>query len=276
MSIINFLVYAHNDYLKLTDELSTLGFREVSNHTISLNSFWHQNNCIIHTQDRASGPQGLVGFGMVVSQDTIDNSGAVYDETSGWYKLICPQGLEIYLQTQTGLESTLTNKYITVSEESEVPIGPTKFSGLVINESQPVDLVFYEMLGFKTTTSVDYTKLTSKNHFTIMIDNKGLTEKPTAIVECPEIFRNIAGLVLSDFNCKLKQYDIDYSTSVFGKLTHKIRGYNCVAHGNQDSYTIEKMLLDTPKNMNTILRQRKQKVHINEHTLDLHYDRQAN
>jgi hypothetical protein len=274
MSIINFLVYAHNDYLTLTDELSTLGFREISNHTTSLNSFWHQNNCIIHTQDRATGPQGLVGFGLVTSKDTIDMSGAQYDDTSGWYKLICPQGLEIYLQTQTGIESTLSSKYVTVANEVEVKTGPSKFSGLVINQTQPVDLAFYERLGFKTTSSVDYTKLTSKNHFTIMIDNKGLTEKPTAIVECPELFRNVAGLVLTNFN--LKQYNIDYSRQDFGKLTHKIKGYNCVAHGNLESHTIEKMILDTPTGMNTILRQRKQKVHINEHTLDLHYDRQPN
>lgn len=274
MSIINFLVYAHNDYLTLNHELSTLGFREISNHSTSLNSFWHQNNCIIHTQDRATGPQGLVGFGMVVSQSTIDNSEAQYDDTSGWYKMICPQGLEIYLQTQTGIESTLSTKYVTVSNEVEVETGPNKFSGIVLNQTQPVDLVYYEMLGFKVTNSVDYTKLTSKNHFTIMIDNKGLTEKPTAIVECPELFRNVAGLVLSNVN--LKTYNIDYSKKEFGKLTHKIKGYDCVAHGNQESHTIEKMLLDTPKGMNTILRQRKQKVHINEHTLDLHYDRQAN
>ena len=273
MSIINFLVYAHNDYLELTEELSTLGFKEVSNHTTSLNSFWHQNNCIIHAKERANGPYGVIGFGMVVSESVIENSGALYDDPSGWYKLICPQGLEIYLQTQSGIEETLSNKYVTVSNEVDVRSGPSKFSGLVINQTEPFDLVFYEMLGFKTSTSVDYTKLTSKNNFTIMIDNKGLTERPTIITECPELFRNIAGLTLTDIN--LKQYDKKYSTKDFGKLTYKINGYNCVAHGNEDSYTIEKMMLDMPSGANIILRQRKQKIHINEYTLDLHYDRQV-
>jgi len=273
MSIVNFLVYGHNDYLRLTDELSTLGFSEVSNHTTSLNSFWHQNNCIIHAKDRAEGPHGLIGFGMVVSQSTIENSGAVYDDTSGWYKLLCPQGLEVYLQTQSGIENVLSTKYVTVSNEVEKRSGPNKFSGLVINQKEPFDLVFYEMLGFKTTSSIDYTKLTSSNHFTIMIDNKGLTERPTVIVDCPELFRNIAGLSLTDID--LKRYETNYSTGNFGKLTHKIKGYNCVAHGNEESYTIEKMMLDYPHGTNIILRQRKQKIHINEYTLDLHYDRQT-
>jgi hypothetical protein len=274
MSIINFLVYAHNDYLKLNNELSSLGFKEISNHSTNLNSFWHQNNCIIHTQDRPIGNKGLVGFGMVVSQDVIDISGAEYDDASGWFKLIDEQGLEIFLQTQTGIEDTFTNKYITISNEVSNSSGPTNFSGMVVNQKQPINNSFYEMLGLKVTNSLDYTKLTSKNNFTVMIDNKNLTDVPTIIVESPDLFKNVAGLILSDF--KLKQYSINLDGEDFGELTHKIIGYNCVAHGNQTSHTIEKMILDAPKGVNTILRQRKQKVRINEYTLDQHYDRQPN
>ena len=71
----------------------------------------------------------------------------------------------------------------------------------------------------------------------------------------------------------MKEYKQESYPLNLGSFTHRVKGYNCAAEGNQESHTIEKMVLNTPSYMDIIIRQRKQKVTISETTLDYHFDR---
>jgi hypothetical protein len=77
-------------------------------------------------------------------------------------------------------------------------------------------------------------------------------------------------MISLDSTINLKKYKKQKGD--FGKLTHKINGYNCMAEGNKDSYSIEKMIIGVPNNVNIVLRQRAKKISISEDTLQIHYD----
>ncbi len=132
-------------------------------------------------------------------------------------------------------------------------------------------LEIIETLGFKIITGDNYNKLLSGNNFTIMLDKSNTRQQPTIIADTPDIFGNIATLSLAGVS--MKEYTQDASSSNLGNFTHRVRGYNCAAEGNQESHSIEKMVLNTPRYMDIIIRQRKHKVTISETTLDYHFDR---
>ena len=60
----------------------------------------------------------------------------------------------------------------------------------------------------------------------------------------------------------------------FKELTHKIKGYDCVAFGKYNSYSIENYIPKEVFNANIIFRQRKQYVKLSETSLD-YYEKQS-
>ena len=62
----------------------------------------------------------------------------------------------------------------------------------------------------------------------------------------------------------------DVNAGGFGKLAHKITGYNCRAFGNQSSYSIENYVPAKELNVDIIFRTRKQYLKIQENTLDFY------
>ena len=104
-----------------------------------------------------------------------------------------------------------------------------------------------------------------------MLDKTNSRQQPTLIADTPDIFGNIATLSLA--GVPMKEYKQETMLQTLGNFAHRVKGYNCAAEGNQESHTIEKMVLNTPSYMDIIIRQRKHKVTISETTLDYHFDR---
>tara|TARA_B100000424_G_scaffold52588_1_gene37632 strand:+ start:3257 stop:4072 length:816 start_codon:yes stop_codon:yes gene_type:complete len=269
MSIVNFLVYKTQNQGQTETELEKLGYAKVTKRNDYDCHFWHLNECIILVKGDPTYT-GFAGLGLVCSQESIVVSGAYYDDISTWH--ICNiNGLELYLNTETGIESSITNFYTTINQKQKVLYGPTRFTGLVINNNAIPNFETFESLGFKKTFGDNHNKLLSSNHFEIMLDKTNARENPTVYADTPDIFGNIAVLTLAGVD--MKNYEQETYPTNLGSWTHKIKGYNCAADGNQESYTIEKLVLNTPSYMDIILRQRRRKVTISETTLDYHFDR---
>lgn len=269
MSIVNFLVYKTQNQEQTETELDKLGYAKVTKRNDYDCYFWHLNECIILVKEDDTFT-GFCGLGLVCHQETISKLGSYYDDISTWH--ICNiNGLELYLNTETGIESSITNFYETIEPKKKITYGPQKFTGIVLNNNALANFEVFESLGFKKTLGDKHNKLLSSNNFTIMLDKTNAREKPTVVADTPDIFGNIATLTLAGVS--MKTYNQNSFPSNLGTWSHKVKGYNCTADGNQESYTIEKLVLNTPSYMDIILRQRRRKVTISETTLDYHFDR---
>jgi len=264
MAISNFLVYNYTDNNKTFKEFTSLGFNQASIHKTSGATFWHNRNCIVLL--RPANTDGLSGVSFVTTENIINSANAVYDDVTGWFSF--GNKLKIYLQTEDQIKTVIQNEY-QASPVNNFDTGVDKFGGVVLNINELCDTNLLTVLELKEFSNDRYTKFVSKNNFSLYFDKQNDTSKPTVFVDCFDIFKNIALLSL-DSSIQMKKYNQQQNN--FGKLTHKINGYDCIAEGNKDSYSIEKMILDTPSNVNFVLRQRSKKLHINETMLHRHYE----
>ena len=269
MSTVNFLVYKTTNLETTESELTKLGFIKVTKHHLHDVYFWHLNECIVMVK-LDPGFTGFAGLGLVAHQDSISKSGAEYDEASTWH-VVNINGLEIYLNTEVGIESSITSFYDMINTKRKLLYGPHKFTGLVLNNNSLPTFEIFETLGFKFNPGDNYNKLLSSNNFTIMLDKTNSRQQPTVMADTPDIFGNIATLSLADV--PMKEYKQESYPLNLGSFSHRVKAYNCAAEGNQESHTIEKMVLNTPSHMDIIIKQRKHKVTISETTLDYHFDR---
>jgi len=265
MAISNFLVYSYTDKLFTERQFTALGFNRASTNKTSGAAFWHNHNCIVLL--KPDNFDGLSGLSFVTSEKIINRTNAQYDDATGWFQF--GDKLKFYLQTESTIKTVIQNEYQTTPILDAISTGVDKFGGVVLNLNQICDKEILSALEFKTMSSDRYLKYISQNNFSLYLDTYNKIQSSTVYVDCYDIFKNIAMLSL-DSTIQMKQYTDTFAN--FGNLTHKINGYNCTAIGNKDSYTIEKMIIDCPKNVNFILRQRSKKITINEHTLQKHYD----
>lgn len=265
MTISNFLVYTYTNRQDTQRRFLSLGFNQVSVNKQHEVSIWHNHNCIVMLKH--GNTDGLTGIGFLTSSDIINSSRAIYDESTGWFKF--GTGLEIYLQTEDQIPTIIKNEYQTVAKSIGIKTGIDKFSGIIMNSSNLHDKVQLDECNFKIMASERYLKYITHNNFSLYLDVENKTNVPTVFIDCHDIFKTISMISL-DSTINLKKYN--KQDGDFGKLTHKINGYNCMAEGNKDSYSIEKMIIGCPNNVNIVLRQRAKKISISEETLDIHYD----
>ena len=264
MAISNFLVYNYTDKNKTYKEFTSLGFNQASIHKTSGATFWHNKNCIVLLYP--ADTDGLGGVSFVTTPDIINSANAIYDDITGWFCF--GNNFKIYLQTEAQIKTVIQNEY-QASPINNIDTGIDKFGGVVLNLNKLCDINLLNVLELKETSNDKYLKFVSDNNFSIYFDKENSTDMPTVFVDCFDIFKNIALLSL-DASVQMKTYPTTQED--FGRLTHKINGYNCIAEGNKDSYTIEKMILNVPSNVNFVLRQRSKKLHINETMLHRHYE----
>jgi len=134
---------------------------------------------------------------------------------------------------------------------------------------------FYQDLGFRITRSGNtyHNCVSANNRFTIMLNSFGSTKRIDSVIcETDDVFNTTAYYVNKDV--PLKKYNTKPTN--FKKLNYKITGYNCIASGNENSYSIENSINSISELFNVIFRMRKQHLHIEEHTLKEHLDEQFN
>jgi len=277
----SFLEYSFNSNLgspaKLYQRLELLGWTLRSRHKNSGASIWNQNKSIILLKDNINIPTRFkatgVGF-MIPSLTDITLPNTEFDPTTGFYKHTNNlHNFNIYLVSESIMNQKVEDEYTVVNDRpANNTAGLDTTTGLIINNKDGKIEELFKQLGF---TSEDkqgkYTRLTSTiSKFTIMIDNSDNTGIRSFIIDTPDVFRSTALYSIKKVNLLDVKHDQDLSA--FGKLEHKIKGYNIKAWGNEESHSLENVV---PKQeffpTDIIFRQRRQYLKINQYTLE-YYD----
>jgi hypothetical protein len=212
----------------------------------------------------------LTGIGFISDQDTINHFNASYDEDTDMFVSEDPTGLRILfcpVQSYKTNKSLMSDRYM-VHEPDGLKIKENLLeytSGALLHNYEETIVEFYKQLGFKITKHGEsfVSMVSSNNRFTLMLSL--ISEfTPTVIFDTNDIFYTTA--YLTNKFLPLRKYQTT-DNKKFGNLEYKINGYNCVAVGNQDSYSIENSAPHALPNLNAIFRMRKQFPHIQEHTI---------
>ncbi len=280
MSIhFSFLEYTVNpaDLPRMCGDLVSLGFVPRVEHTQSGVTIWTQKQAILMLREGTTDVvNGISGLGFLAEPQDIHDLGAQYEESSNMFVTHDGGNMRILLADTDNILSmrdSSQSSYIIVDDRTRDNHTVNHISGIVYACSDPRMMDFYQDLGFRFTKSGDrYNNLVSSNsRFTIVCDKQNDTGTVgTLICDCSDVFASTSAFKIRGFD--LKHYSQDPASLEYGKLNHKIVGYNCYATGTEKSYSIENMLLTPLDNLDIIFRTRKQYLHISEHTLSQHYD----
>lgn len=281
MTDFSFVEYSYNPSITPTQKvysgLSQLGFVHRSQHLLGTAGFWNQNRCILLLRevDTDIAPQ-LTGLGFIADDALIERMDAVYDDEADVFVAVAPGGLRILLVSGHHARVTMDERYV-ILDRTRNYLGPLdSFSGIVYGSADPDATLrltdYLNELGFKQTRQHGaFTTLVSHNRrFSFVLDHSASTHQVRAIVcDTPDVFDATAMFSLSAV--KLKQFEVDDRALQFGKLNPSIVGYNLLTDGDQNSYSIENMAESVSPGLDLIFRQRKQFLHISEHTLHTYY-----
>lgn len=267
-----FLEYRFNpgldDYDELSDRLNRLGFAKRSEHSVSGVEVWLQGRAIIlvHPDAEFKHSGSVMGLGIISEDhpmDLVDN--VVLDHDTDFYVRECDNGFRFYFAET----SSLSDIYNTVDNQVKSS-GIFCFSGLVWETTDQDMLTILSKVAEKVEQSDKYTKYIFNNKFTVFVNSNNNNGSKLIISDSQDVFATTSFLVTRDVDLLHFEQCIDDGAD-FGKLNHKIVGYNCRAFGNSGSYSIENYIKGNHFNTDILFRTRKQYVKIKEHTLD-YYD----
>lgn len=265
----------------LTDgcaQLVTLGFVPRVEHAHSGATLWTQKHSILMLRESSAvdAPR-VTGLGFLAEREDIERLGAQYDADVNMYVTHDKASLRILLACTDNILNLKDDQeggsYLIVDDRTRDHHAFSKISGIIYSCNDPRMMDFFQDVGFRFTKSGDrYNNLVSSNNrFTIVCDKEQQDGAvPALICDCPDVFASTSTFKVRGFD--LKNYEVDAKNLDFGNLNHKIAGYNCYATGNENSYSIENMILGAMPNLDIIFRSRRQYLHITENTLRQHYD----
>lgn len=236
---------------------------------------WAQNRCIFLLKDNHEiHEEGITGIGLMVDQDTLDNCHDAYiDPFTDFYVLSNDDNsFNFYLLPAKGIDQFAKN-YEILSEKKIGNPGFDRICGMVIDTDDPSTIELINSVAKSSSELNNYTRyLLPNNQFSIFVENKRNSGVGTIIVDTNDVFKCTSHLLLKQV--ELMEFNEDGQD--FGSLNHKIKGYNCKAFGNKNSYTIENYIPKGRVNFNIIFRERKQYIKIREETLQYYEDARAN
>ena len=277
----SFLEYSYcsadTDILVVEKMLTSMGFVCRGFHNSENTTLWTQGLCILLVRDSGEiQAPGISGIGFQSNMATIESLECEYDPQVEMFVTTDHGGIRILMYPEGSVDDgqDILNENYTIHNMDVNPkdLGFTGFSGLVINGLDRFQMDFYQELGFKFTKSSDRfnTLLSRNNRFIIKVDKQSThTGIRGVIADCDDVFISTSKLSLTGTPIRQLQQDKDYSQ--FGEHTHKIRGYNCVAAGNVDSYTIENFCENAVPGVDITFRSRKQYLDINDELLEIYY-----
>tara|TARA_B110000444_G_scaffold260459_1_gene307511 strand:+ start:2917 stop:3771 length:855 start_codon:yes stop_codon:yes gene_type:complete len=273
----SFLEYTYNPEelptATVEDRLTKLGFSKRTRNSEGSVVIWTQNLCILVLKVGNVPKSEITGIGFLCDRDTITRTNAQPDpDDTGMFIVDNCAGLRTLLMPQEDFNDLRKSlQHIERNSTTGNEAGLSYVSGVIYNSTNARMRDFYQDIGFRFTKTGDryYTFLSANNRFTILMDTQNDNGKiPTIVCDTDDVFVTTANYVSSGVD--LRKFDIPENLE-FGQLNHKIKGYNCNASGNENSYTIENLIPDAAPNLDIIFRQRKQYLHISETTLDTYY-----
>lgn len=261
------------------DQLNRFGFVMINENVSNNVTIWMQSLSIIMLREDSSVDTfAVTGLGFIASEEVVDELGADYDDDLGLY--VCTddcslRSLFVLESEMFGQFSALDTKYVaTMSNSTVKPLGINHFSGIVYDCSDPSVLEHYYKLGFSLQKESDdyYTLLSKNKRMTVMCNRNNSDRKiKTVICDTDDIFYVSAYCAVN--NVETKNYDLSYITEdMFGDYTYKVVGYNCLAYGNQNSYSIEKLAKNIAPELDLLFRMRRQHANINERVFLKHFE----
>ena len=275
MGNFSFFEYSYNsiekDPAELFANLTTLGFVCRSRHIHSNVTVWAQNRCIFLLKDNHEyHGEGITGLGLMISQDQLDECfEARIDPYTDFYVLSNEDNsFNFYLLPANGIDQFADNYMILDDKQISNP-GFDHFSGFVIDTDDASTIEIINRMSKSSSELNNYTRyLLPNNQFSIFVENNSNSGVGTVVIDTNDIFKSTSHLLLKQV--ELMEFEDEEGNS-FGKLAHKINGYNCKAFGNENSYSIENYIPKGSVNFNIIFRERKQYIKIREETLQ-YYD----
>lgn len=277
----SFIEYSYNsaetDLMEVERGLDKLGFACRAHHNSENTTLWTQGLCIILVRDTPNvDVAGISGIGFMSNQHTIEHFECEYDPTVEMYVTHDLGGNRIlfFPDSSDNLGDMLDGNYIINNLElNHKEVGFSSFSGLVINGLNRFQMDFYQELGFKFTKSADsFNTLVSKNNrFIVKVDKRSNSQGIKGLViDCDDVFITTSKLHIGRLDLMKFEHKSNYDA--FGKHVHKIFGYNCVAVGNENSYSIENFCIDPLPGMDISFRSRKQFLDISDNLLEMYYN----
>lgn len=266
----SFIEFTYNGNLVSTlnveQTLTKLGFVQRTRHIRGVSSIWTQNQCILFvTNNPQSRRYGITGLGFLCAVSDLESLNTVTEPNIDMQVLDDPGGLRFLFVTDR--ERFGGNRPV----YEVVDTSPSKdfqqyYSGMLYGSTSKQTLENLSLMGFTTTKSGDHTiSMVSENkRFTLIVDQRGNTGVRTVITDTDDVFKSTAGVVGAGF--EFTEFT-DVDVSQFGKLAHRIRGYNCMAYGSENSHGIENYLPKAYGATGQVYRMRKQYIHFNERVL---------
>ena len=276
MSNFSFIEYSFdpnkNNPEEIFSSLNRLGFVQRNIHASNKSSMWTQHQCIILLREHNSITVPCVtGVGIVVDESTLTDS-YHFDEDCGMLVAHDPNNFRILAMPELSLSKMIAHGYTVIDKKQYETTGLEYFSGIVYNTTDSNVITFYENLGFKYTRNSDRydTLMSTNNRFTLLLNKKNNSNSVNIVyADTSDVFKTTSCYTVAGFNSR--EYAIDKTNLNFGiNLNYKITGYNCIAKGNQESYTIENIVREPLPGFDLVYRTRKQYLHIEEEIVDTH------
>jgi hypothetical protein len=277
MSNFSFIEYSFdpdkNDPEEIFSSLNKLGFVQRNIHVSNKSSMWTQHQCIILLREHNSITVPCVtGLGVVVDESDLSNS-YHFDNDCGMLVAHDPNNFRILAMPELSLSNMIAHGYKVIDKRQYDTTGLEYFSGMVYNTTDPTVIQFYESLGFRYTRNSDRydTLMSTNNRFTLLLNKKNNSNSVNIVyADTNDVFKTTSCYTAAGFNSR--EYIIDKTNLNFGtNLNYKITGYNCLAKGNQTSYTIENSVREPLPSFDLVYRTRKQYLHIEEEIVETHY-----
>lgn len=256
-------------------KLNKMGFVQRSQHNSAPVGFWSQNHSIILLRECDNNKEPHIsGIGFIVPLNTLETISDVLSlENSNALSLTFNDSLRILFVPEDYTELFLLNDYELIDKKRYATAGLENFTGIVINDSSERIIEYFESIGFKLTKTSDrYLSMVSLNRkFTIMLDRQNSAGGIASVIaDTDDVFKTTACFTVT--NVPLRQFDIRAAELNFGKLNYKIIGYNCLAFGDEERFTIENFAESAFGKADLIFRMRKQVLNINEQSLKYYYN----
>ncbi len=275
MADYTFLEYSYNPSSpetspKLIEQrLNALGFNCQAVHDTNPHSLWTQRQVILSVRQANILMPGITGVGFHFTQSEMDNRplDIFFNTETDMFESADSQGLRIL-----GMPDELDLVEYHYTKPQAVPAkqnGIEFVSGLVYN-SQPDILIEWSELGFKFQNSERNSMVSANNRLSVMLRNSIHEQRiPAIVVDTHDVFDTTVNLLCAGIDTL--KVPIDEELDFGDDLNYKIRAYNCIAIGNENSYSIENFVPDALPGMDMIIRMRKRYMSLAEYPLDKFY-----
>jgi hypothetical protein len=228
--------------------------------------FYSQESAVIVLKNYPGLPFTKTGIGLIASPEEIENCNCTVDDESGFS--VTTDGYQVVNLVTEEHMTKLVNENFKISSKKDLHgIGLGMISGLMIPVNNRNIKKFWNKLGFEVTRKGEWseTAMSPSRRFSLIFSNQN---RHALIVDTHVIFDVSTCLFLGGFHSK-KSYHLPKSVSM--PDINKVRAYECTFFGNSNSYSVEKFYPQALGNIDLLVRQRKQYLHIPEENLDTHY-----